>query len=169
MPVKNYFLCSEVFCFKNLMTLMIFRGQFYSYEEDVMHPKIQNRYWLRWEYHFDNVLYALLSLFTVQTGEGWPDILEHSMGTTKIGHGPLPSYRMEVAFFYVVYFIVFPFFFVNIFVALIIITFQEQGEKELSEAEINKNQVNLNYKICLIFNLVILELFNTEILYGFCN
>lgn len=48
---------------------------------------------------------------------------------------------MEISFFYIVYFIVFPFFFVNIFVALIIITFQEQGEKELADGDINKNQV----------------------------
>ena len=48
---------------------------------------------------------------------------------------------MEISVFYVIYFIVFPFFFINIFVALIIITFQEQGEKELDEAELNKNQV----------------------------
>ena len=39
------------------------------------------------------------------------------------------------------FFIVFPFFFVNIFVALIIITFQEQGENELFEQEMDKNQV----------------------------
>ncbi len=49
--------------------------------------------------------------------------------------------RIEMSIFYIVYFIVFPFFFVNIFVALIIITFQEQGEAELQEAEIDKNQV----------------------------
>ena len=41
----------------------------------------------------------------------------------------------------IVFFIVFPFFFVNIFVALIIITFQEQGEAELQDGEIDKNQV----------------------------
>lgn len=41
------------------------------------------------------------------------------------------------------FFIVFPFFFVNIFVALIIITFQEQGEAELSEGDLDKNQVNI--------------------------
>jgi hypothetical protein len=46
-----------------------------------------------------------------------------------------------MSFFYVVYFVVFPFFFVNVFVALIIITFVEQGEKELAAAEVNKNQV----------------------------
>lgn len=46
-----------------------------------------------------------------------------------------------MSIFYIVYFVVFPFFFVNIFVALIIITFQEQGEAELQDAEIEKNQV----------------------------
>lgn len=72
--------------------------------------------------------------------------MEHSIESTKADHGPLPGNRMEMAFFYIIYFIVFPFFFVNIFVALIIITFQEQGEKELAEGEINKNQ-----KSCMDF------------------
>jgi len=48
---------------------------------------------------------------------------------------------MEMAIFYVIYFIVFPFFFINIFVALIIITFQEQGANELIDHELDKNQV----------------------------
>ncbi|ELU14542.1 hypothetical protein CAPTEDRAFT_3624 [Capitella teleta] len=49
---------------------------------------------------------------------------------------------MEMAVFYVVYFVVFPFFFINIFVALIIITFQEQGENELIDQDLDKNQNN---------------------------
>ena len=64
------------------------------------------------------------------------------MGATYEDQAPIPLFRVEMSIFYVVYFIVFPFFFVNIFVALIIITFQEQGESELEEAEIDKNQVN---------------------------
>ncbi|CAM9664735.1 unnamed protein product [Lampetra planeri] len=47
---------------------------------------------------------------------------------------------MEMSVFYVVYFIVFPFFFVNIFVALIIITFQEQGDKVMSDCSLEKNE-----------------------------
>ena len=74
------------------------------------------------------------------------------MDSTKVDHGPLPGNRMEMAFFYIIYFIVFPFFFVNIFVALIIITFQEQGEKELAEGEVNKNQV------CIIFSLLFFDI-----------
>jgi len=74
-------------------------------------------------------------------------VLQHSIDATGINRGPRPGHRLEIAVFYVVYFIVFPFFFVNIFVALIIITFQDQGQKELEEAEINKNQVS---NFCLI-------------------
>lgn len=48
---------------------------------------------------------------------------------------------MEMSIFYVVYFVVFPFFFVNIFVALIIITFQEQGDKMMEEYSLEKNEV----------------------------
>ena len=56
--------------------------------------------------------------------------------------GPQSGNRMEMALFYVAFFIVFPFFFVNIFVALIIITFQEQGDNELIDQDLDKNQVS---------------------------
>lgn len=55
--------------------------------------------------------------------------------------GPSRGNRMEMSVFYVVYFVVFPFFFVNIFVALIIITFQEQGDKMIQECSLEKNEV----------------------------
>jgi len=68
-------------------------------------------------------------------------VLQNSMAATWEDIGPQPHYRIEMSLFYVVYFIVFPFFFVNIFVALIIITFQDQGEAELQDGGIDKNQV----------------------------
>lgn len=63
------------------------------------------------------------------------------MAATYEDRGPIQNFRIEMSIFYIVYFVVFPFFFVNIFVALIIITFQEQGEAELQDGEIDKNQV----------------------------
>ena len=65
------------------------------------------------------------------------------MAATYEDEGPIPLFRIEMSIFYIVFFIVFPFFFVNIFVALIIITFQEQGEAELQDGEIDKNQVTM--------------------------
>ena len=63
------------------------------------------------------------------------------MDSTYVNQGPKPGSRMEMALYYVVFFVVFPFFFVNIFMALIIITFQEEGEKELIDQDLDKNQV----------------------------
>lgn len=74
-------------------------------------------------------------------------VLQHSMAATYEDRGPIQNFRIEMSIFYIVYFIVFPFFFVNIFVALIIITFQEQGEAELQDGEIDKNQVSETIKI----------------------
>ncbi|XP_034548808.1 calcium channel, voltage-dependent, N type, alpha 1B subunit, a [Notolabrus celidotus] len=114
------------------------KGQFLDYDKDEV--AAMPREWRKYEFHYDNVLWAFLTLFTVSTGEGWPTVLKHSVDATFEDQGPSPGYRIEMAIFYVVYFVVFPFFFVNIFVALIIITFQEQGDKALSECSLEKNE-----------------------------
>uniref|UniRef100_A0A671YXX9 Voltage-dependent N-type calcium channel subunit alpha n=1 Tax=Sparus aurata TaxID=8175 RepID=A0A671YXX9_SPAAU len=114
------------------------RGHFLDYDKDGV--KSQPREWKKYEFHYDNVLWAFLTLFTVSTGEGWPLVLKHSVDATYEDKGPTPGFRMETSIFYVVYFVVFPFFFVNIFVALIIITFQEQGDKAMSECSLEKNE-----------------------------
>ncbi|XP_011879619.1 PREDICTED: voltage-dependent calcium channel type A subunit alpha-1-like isoform X4 [Vollenhovia emeryi] len=123
-------------------------GQFFVFEEGNMLPELKQRKWDSQSFHYDNVMVAMLTLFAVQTGEGWPQILQNSMAATYEDKGPIQNFRIEMSIFYIVYFIVFPFFFVNIFVALIIITFQEQGEAELQDGEIDKNQ-----KSCMDFTI----------------
>ncbi|KAJ3614533.1 hypothetical protein NHX12_018105, partial [Muraenolepis orangiensis] len=93
------------------------RGEYLVYERDEV--KAQKREWKKYDFHYDNVAWALLTLFTVSTGEGWPQVLKHSVDSTYENQGPSPGYRMEMSIFYVVYFVVFPFFFVNIFRACI--------------------------------------------------
>uniref|UniRef100_A0A671TK10 Voltage-dependent N-type calcium channel subunit alpha n=1 Tax=Sparus aurata TaxID=8175 RepID=A0A671TK10_SPAAU len=114
------------------------RGEYLVYDRDEV--KAQKREWKKYDFHYDNVAWALLTLFTVSTGEGWPTVLKHSVDSTYENQGPSPGYRMEMSIFYVVYFVVFPFFFVNIFVALIIITFQEQGDKMMEDYSLEKNE-----------------------------
>lgn len=129
--------------------ICLFRGDFFVFEDDALLPTAKKRHWQPQSFHYDNVMAAMLTLFAVQTGEGWPQILQHSMAATHEDKGPIHNFRIEMSIFYIVYFIVFPFFFVNIFVALIIITFQEQGEAELQDGEIDKNQV---YSIVFFFS-----------------
>uniref|UniRef100_A0A674P6F4 Voltage-dependent P/Q-type calcium channel subunit alpha-1A n=1 Tax=Takifugu rubripes TaxID=31033 RepID=A0A674P6F4_TAKRU len=114
------------------------RGEYLVYERDEV--KARKREWKKYDFHYNNVAWALLTLFTVSTGEGWPQVLKHSVDSTYENQGPSPGYRMEMSIFYVVYFVVFPFFFVNIFVALIIITFQEQGDKMMEDYSLEKNE-----------------------------
>ncbi|XP_041912693.1 voltage-dependent R-type calcium channel subunit alpha-1E isoform X8 [Alosa sapidissima] len=114
------------------------KGYYIDYEKDK--KEVKKREWKRHDFHYDNVVWALLTLFTVSTGEGWPQVLQHSVDVTEEDRGPSRGNRMEMSIFYVVYFVVFPFFFVNIFVALIIITFQEQGDKMMEECSLEKNE-----------------------------
>ncbi|XP_037643603.1 voltage-dependent R-type calcium channel subunit alpha-1E isoform X7 [Sebastes umbrosus] len=114
------------------------QGYYIDYSRDK--KEVKRREWRRHEFHYDNVCWALLTLFTVSTGEGWPQVLQHSTDVTEESMGPSRGNRMEMSVFYVVYFVVFPFFFVNIFVALIIITFQEQGDKMIQECSLEKNE-----------------------------
>ncbi|CDW52786.1 voltage dependent calcium channel type A subunit [Trichuris trichiura] len=124
------------------------QGYFFRYGNQYDPPSVLQREWQSFAFNYDNTINSMLTLFTVTTGEGWPAIRQASVDTTEENEGPIPFNHIELALFYVAYFIVFPFFFVNIFVALIIITFQEQGEAELIEADLDKNQ-----KQCIDFAL----------------
>ncbi|XP_034182331.2 calcium voltage-gated channel subunit cacophony isoform X11 [Osmia lignaria lignaria] len=140
----RFFYCSD----ESKYTEEDCQGQYFVFEEGAMLPEPKKRQWESQCFHYDNVMAAMLTLFAVQTGEGWPQILQNSMAATYEDRGPIQNFRIEMSIFYIVYFIVFPFFFVNIFVALIIITFQEQGEAELQDGEIDKNQ-----KSCIDFTI----------------
>ncbi len=41
--------------------------------------RAQKREWKKYDFHYDNVLWALLTLFTVSTGEGWPQYVDISI------------------------------------------------------------------------------------------
>lgn len=57
--------------------------------------------------------------------------------------GPMHNYRPMIACFYFIYIIIIAFFMVNIFVGFVIVTFQNEGEQEYRNCELDKNQVCL--------------------------
>lgn len=69
-------------------------------------------------------------------------LMQVSIDTTDVDRGPVVDNKIEIALYYIFFVVVFSFFFLNIFVALIILTFQEQGEKEQGECELDRNQVS---------------------------
>lgn len=54
----------------DLLYVLVSRGQYLDYEKEEV--EAQPRQWKKYDFHYDNVLWALLTLFTVSTGEGWP-------------------------------------------------------------------------------------------------
>ncbi|XP_051768512.1 calcium channel, voltage-dependent, L type, alpha 1D subunit, a isoform X13 [Ctenopharyngodon idella] len=117
------------------------KGTYIMYKEgDVNQPIIQKRHWHNSDFNFDNVLMAMMALFTVSTFEGWPALLYKAIDSNRENMGPIYNYRVEISIFFIIYIIIIAFFMMNIFVGFVIVTFQEQGEKEYKNCELDKNQ-----------------------------
>ncbi|KAF6117713.1 hypothetical protein HJG60_001952 [Phyllostomus discolor] len=82
----------------------------------------------------------MMALFTVSTFEGWPELLYRSIDSHTEDKGPIYNYRVEISIFFIIYIIIIAFFMMNIFVGFVIVTFQEQGEQEYKNCELDKNQ-----------------------------
>lgn len=132
-----------VFMLKYIWILTIFRGTFLVYVDgDISKPLVKEREWKQYRFHFDNVPKGMLTLFTVSTFEGWPNLLYVSIDSNEENKGPIHNYRPLVAAFYITYIIIIAFFMVNIFVGFVIVTFQNEGEQEYKNCELDKNQRN---------------------------
>uniref|UniRef100_A0A7N5JCY7 Voltage-dependent L-type calcium channel subunit alpha n=2 Tax=Ailuropoda melanoleuca TaxID=9646 RepID=A0A7N5JCY7_AILME len=117
------------------------RGLFILYKDgDVDNPVVRERIWQNSDFNFDNVLSAMMALFTVSTFEGWPALLYKAIDSNGENAGPVYNYRVEISIFFIIYIIIVAFFMMNIFVGFVIVTFQEQGEKEYKNCELDKNQ-----------------------------
>ncbi|KAH7974411.1 hypothetical protein HPB49_015094 [Dermacentor silvarum] len=135
----KFFRCTD----RSKLTQAECRGKFIVYAEgDITRPSEESRMWEQNNFHFDDVLKAMLTLFTVSTFEGWPDLLYVAIDSNEEDHGPLYNYRPLVAVFFIVYIIIIAFFMVNIFVGFVIVTFQNEGEQEYKNCELDKNQRN---------------------------
>jgi len=48
------------------------QGQYFKFDPENQLPSAAPREWRQQSFHYDNVMAAMLTLFAVQTGEGWP-------------------------------------------------------------------------------------------------
>uniref|UniRef100_A0A8C4QAD1 Voltage-dependent L-type calcium channel subunit alpha n=1 Tax=Eptatretus burgeri TaxID=7764 RepID=A0A8C4QAD1_EPTBU len=117
------------------------KGTFIIYKDgDVTQPEVCQRMWQKSDFNFDNILTGMMALFTVSTFEGWPALLYKAIDSNAENYGPVYNHRVEISIFFIVYIIIIAFFMMNIFVGFVIITFQEQGEQEYKNCELDKNQ-----------------------------
>lgn len=74
-------------------------------------------------------------------------LLYVSIDSHEEDEGPIHNFRPIVAAYYIIYIIIIAFFMVNIFVGFVIVTFQNEGEQEYKNCELDKNQVLYFYFI----------------------
>lgn len=69
-------------------------------------------------------------------------LLYVSIDSNAEDRGPVHNFRPIVAAYYIIYIIIIAFFMVNIFVGFVIVTFQNEGEQEYKNCDLDKNQRN---------------------------
>ncbi|XP_043279839.1 muscle calcium channel subunit alpha-1 isoform X13 [Venturia canescens] len=135
----KFFACND----ESKVTEAECRGTYLVFEDgNINRPVMKGRAWKRNDFHFDDVAKAMLTLFTVSTFEGWPSLLYVSIDSNRENYGPIHNFRPIVAAYYIIYIIIIAFFMVNIFVGFVIVTFQNEGEQEYKNCELDKNQRN---------------------------
>nr|XP_049705339.1 muscle calcium channel subunit alpha-1 isoform X12 [Helicoverpa armigera] len=132
----KFFRCNDI----SKMTKDECQGTYLVFEN--RNYMVRDREWTRYDFHFDNVMKGMLTLFTVSTFEGWPGLLYVSIDSNAEDRGPITNFRPIVAAYYIIYIIIIAFFMVNIFVGFVIVTFQNEGEQEYKNCELDKNQRN---------------------------
>ena len=85
----------------------------------------------------------------------------NSIESTEPDMGPIKENRYDFSLFYIVFTVVFPFFFVNVFIAFVILTFQAEGDAQLAEdCSLEKNViicigiVFINFPLIMTHNLM---------------
>jgi len=89
-------------------------------------------------------------------------LLYISIDSHEEDEGPIHNYRPIVAAYYIIYIIIIAFFMVNIFVGFVIVTFQNEGEQEYKNCELDKNQVLIFFFSKLVVSMLIFHYLCTE-------
>lgn len=74
--------------------------------------------------NFDNVANGMITLFTVATLEGWPDLMYKYTDMTGVETGPKPADSPINAYFWVGFVFIGAFFFMNLFVGVLFMNFE---------------------------------------------
>jgi hypothetical protein len=94
--------------------------------------RLVNGKWGSYDHNYDNVLSAMITLFIVSTLEGWPDIMYVAVDGQGVEMGPKVNAAPIAAYFFIIFIFIGSFFFLNFFVGVIFLNYEEaqKAEKE---------------------------------------
>ena len=74
--------------------------------------------------------------------QGWPNVMQNAIDAVDVDKGPRYNHQPRMALYFIFFVVIMSFFFLNIFVALVILTFQEEASKEDKDCELDRNERN---------------------------
>jgi len=81
--------------------------------------------WMTWDYNFDDVKQAMVTLFVVASLEAWPDIMLQTLDITGEELGPTKENSTEYMLFFVLFILIGSFFFLNFFIGVLFLKFNQ--------------------------------------------
>ncbi|MDP2061458.1 MAG: ion transporter, partial [Flavobacteriaceae bacterium] len=119
--------------------VQLFKGEFYSCSDSSFTLQANctaaGARWVNAELHFDNFGAAMITLFVLSTLEGWVPIMHNGIDAVRPGVAPILNYNPAAALFFVVFIIVGGFFLVQLFMSVLVNTYEEQ-KRQLQQKSI---------------------------------
>jgi len=85
--------------------------------------------WAKYDFNYDDVVYAMETLYVVSSLEGWPDIMYQTIDMTDYEKGPQREYNLIMYWYYIIFIFIGSFFFLNFFIGVLFLKF-DQAQKE---------------------------------------
>ncbi|CDW82905.1 voltage-gated ion channel superfamily [Stylonychia lemnae] len=124
-----------------IIGISYFKGKFYYCQHDFISDfqvnQIQNKWdcinfganWINKPYSFDNIFQAMKTLFQMATTSGWSDVMFVSISTSDVDYTPILNNNLFWILFFIAFIIVGSFFLLNLFVGVVISTFNREKDK----------------------------------------
>jgi hypothetical protein len=113
-----------------------FKGGFYrcfEYQEGILETAQDcvniGGEWMNIDANFDNIMNAMVTLFEMATTEGWIAVMWNGVDSRGLGYQPKRENSMIWVLFFILFIIVGSLFILNLFVGVVINTFNEEKEK----------------------------------------
>lgn len=86
--------------------------------------------WDNQMYNYDNLFQALLTLFYVSSFDGWVDVMYYSIDAKAVEEQPVEDHNELVALFFIIFLLIANFFILNMFVGVIVESFQMSSDPD---------------------------------------
>ena len=117
----------------------MFKGEFFSWNgipDTSLAESVIDKYdwynkggvWINADSSFDNIVIASRTLFEMSTTDGWVDIMNNGVDSNGIDKQPIPRRSPIVAIYFIMFIVVGSFFILNLFVGVVISTFNLEKE-----------------------------------------